>query len=325
MLIDENKREELVSRITENVIQQLKKHYGPNGQERWAEVWQRNARPLTENEKRLRALREKGLFPLTEASINRILSHGEHGFIVISGNRSELASDDPNLDLTKQCVAELTFILKTMLGMEISDADKQSVQYDGFDYRANELNKIFAPSLKPTNVEAAVNDPKVQDEWLRVRNKWADMALLEDIKKAGYAYSKTFGGYHGTDNVVDSYEPSYIVYNHNRGGSYGNWDSIYNFAIDLCKKYKQGSVYVQAPDEAPVYISGDGEVVSSTSSKNFKINRDKEEFYTTNKRKKNKPQRFTADIQFESMFRGHGPSDYTDRVRRRQSGEVFLD
>ena len=130
----------------------------------------------------------------------------------------------------------------------------------------------------------------------------------------------------GQETVTDSYEPSYIIYNHARSHSndYRDWDELKQFAIELCEKYYQDSVYVQAPDEAPVYLNRHGEVVSSNSSKNFKLNCDNEEYYTTTKRDKNNPQRFTANIQFESMHCYKGAATYTERIKRTQLGEVFL-
>ena len=113
-----------------------------------------------------------------------------------------------------------------------------------------------------------------------------------------------------------------------------NFDKLRNFGLELAKEYKQESVYVQAPNEPPVYLSQDGTQVSSTSSNNFNINRDEKEFFTTIKRKKRdkdmnglstKPKRFTADINFESYYRKASPSTYFDRMKRRSNGEVFID
>ena len=238
-----------------------------------------------------------GLRRLDEGGLNRIMYHGRHSFIVISVNRSEIYSKHDELNLTNEYIA---------------------------DCKAN--------GLDPT-------DKDNMDNWLRDRNKKADEALRKNLKDSIYAYTPVYGGYHGTDNVTDSFEPSYIVYCHARQSSndYLNWNDLYQFALDLAKLYKQDAVYIQAPDEAPIYVNWKGEKTNSRESKNFKFNDYTQTYFTTAKKKKRttvdsngietKPQRFTADIQFENIYRYYkaGPSTYFDRMKRRQLGEVFPD
>lgn len=223
--------------------------------------------------------------PLNEANLNRIMWHGRHGFIIISANRSSISSEyNPEIDLTS----------------DYEDWLESQRMQDSEDSR---------------------------EVYLKDRNKKAEESLLNDIKSSNYAYSKVFGGYHPKEgDAVDSYEPSFIVYNHDRSHSNNekNWEDLKKFAIDMCAKYQQDSVYIQAPNEAPVYVNRHGQVVSSKSSQNFKFNRDEEEFYTTAKRDKNNPQRFTADIQFECRYISAGPTSYVDRMKRSKNGEVFL-
>jgi uncharacterized surface protein with fasciclin (FAS1) repeats len=83
--------------------------------------------------------------------------------------------------------------------------------------------------------------------------------------------------------------------------------------------------YSSAPDSSRKAYDANGNVVNTKSSKNFKLNRGNEEFYTTTKREKNNPQRFTADIVFEGKY--YKPAlkhEYVDRMRRTQYGEIFL-
>lgn len=226
---------------------------------------------------------------LNEGGLNRLMHHGRHGMIIISANRSEIQSSNPNADLSKE--------------------------YENY-----------------LGVTRQQNDEETAAKFLKERNQKAEASLLNDIKRAGYAYSKVFGGYHGGDDVTDSYEPSFVVYNHapSHSNDYRNWESLKKFAIEMCAKYKQDSVYVQAPGEAPVYLDAQGNQANSSSSNNFKFNRDQEMFYTTTKRDKSNPQRFTADINFEAVIREgcirtvNNPCDYEEGKRRRKSGEVFL-
>lgn len=252
---------------------------------------------------------KNGLRKLDEGGLNRIMYHGRNGFIVISANRSEIYSKNSQLDLTPEYMEW---------------CNKENV---------------------------APEDKKNMDLWLRMRNNEVDKELHNRLKSSKYAFTPVYGGYHGTDNVSDSFEPSYIVYNHSKGDSkeYLNWDELFNFGLELAKAYKQDSVYVQAPNEAPIYVNGNGEKVNSRESKNFKFNDYTQEFFTTAKKEKRTkdehglttpPQRFTAEIEFENVDRNDirpvifeniykyykaGPSTYFDRMKRRKLGEVFPD
>ena len=231
----------------------------------------------------------KSWFKITESGINRILSHGEHGMIIISANRGSIDSGNPLTSLE------------------------------------DEFNQwCLVNQVDP-------NDASKREFWLKERNKQADLDLKADLKRSPFAYTPVYGGYHGTDDVVDSYEPSFIVYCHGKkySADYEPFEKLYNFAIEMCKKYKQDSVYIQPPGEAPFYVDGNGNKVSKTSTRNVKVNDDNAEFFTTDKRKKgtedNKPHKFTYDIQFENLYRTYNPSTYNDRMRRRQYGEIFVD
>ena len=243
----------------------------------------------------------EGLRRIDEGGINRIMYHGQYGFIIISANRSDIYSSNPNNDLTSE--------------------------YKSWCTQENE----------------DVSDKKNMDSWLTRRNKQENLKLLNELKASKYSYTPIYGGYKGKDGVNDNFEPSYIVYAHAKGYSNEKLDfgKLYEFALSLVKKYKQDSVYIQKPNEAPIYVDANGNKVSSTSSNDFKFNRDTEEFFTTKNRKKRTtqdyvdkngneqfettPQRFTADIKFENMYRRASPSTLFEREKRRKLGEVFID
>ena len=133
----------------------------------------------------------KRLFLITEAGINRIMKHGEHGMIIISANRSDIDSDNPNTSLR-----------------------------DEFD--------------KWCKINDVQNDDTEQKiKWLNMRNKNADESLKNDLKKSPFAYTPVYGGYHGTDDVVDSYEPSYIVYCHGKkySADYEPFEKLYSYNL----------------------------------------------------------------------------------------------
>lgn len=252
-------------------------------------------------DKELAAFRQ-GLRKIDEGGLNRIMSHGKYGFIIISANRSEIYSDYPKNDLTPQ--------------------------YE--EWCEREGKDIFSKEN--------------MDFWLKQRNKTEDKRLLSDLMSSEYAYTPVFGGYKGKDNVTDNFEPSYIVYCHAKEDSnaYLNFQKLLEFGLSLVRKYKQDSVYVQKPNnEPPIYLDGEGNKVNSKESNDFKFNRYTEKYFTIDKRKKritndypdetgkgrleSMPQRFTADIQFESLYRKAAPSTYFNRMKRSKVGEVFID
>lgn len=230
---------------------------------------------------------EHNVMPLSESSLNQMMDHGKTGMIIISANRSAIDSDNP----------------------------KQSLR-PAFDKYINKMGGYEA-----IDSDALYNE---EQNWLRRRNAAADKQLLQDIKNAGYTYTPVYGGYHGSDDVQDSYEPSYVIYNYKRSNEPADFQELEALALKLCSKYHQDSVYVQRPNQPPVYLDCDGNQVNSSSSDNFKFNRDKEQFYTTNKRDKSNPQRFTSDIVFENLYIPLRPASYNENMRRLKSGEYIL-
>lgn len=230
---------------------------------------------------------KKNVMPLSESSLNQMMDHGKTGMVIISSQVSSVERTDPKLDLTAE----------------------------------------FEKSLKDRGLLQSIDSDAVYDEmqeWLKKRNKAADRQLLKDIMEAGFSYTPVYGGYRMKETGEESHEPSYVVYCFDRNGKPRDFQELKEFALKMCLKYSQESVYVQAPGEPPVYLNYDGDQVNSSSSNNFKFNREKEEYFTTTKRSKTAPQRFTADIVFESMYIQLRPGDYNENMRRRKSGEYIL-
>lgn len=234
--------------------------------------------------------RRKGICPINESGINRLLKHGENGMIIISGNRSDIVSSNPELSLENE----------------------------------------YAKFLKEKGLH---HTDEIAAKWLNARNKQCDKELKTIIAKSPYSYSTVYGGYHGQDGVKDDFEPSFVVYSKDKNGNTMPFNELLSFGLNLCKKFKQDSVYVQKPNEAPIYLNYKGEKVNSEESKNFKINRDAM-FYTTTKRDKTNPKKLTADIVFENkdhkitenrVYCNTKPSSYAEKIARASNGEIFLD
>jgi hypothetical protein len=174
----------------------------------------------------------------------------------------------------------------------------------------------------------AIDSDALYDEeqnWLKRRNAKADKVLLKYIQDAGYSYSKTYGEYKG------EYEPSYIVYNYKKGDDNpGDFYDLEQFAIAMCKKFKQESVLVKRPNDPPIFLDGDGNYVEMWMDGGIKINRPEEDFKTYPKRRRSGPfvtfteERRTRDYAFENMYTPLRPASYNENMRRRKSGEYIL-
>lgn len=229
----------------------------------------------------------KNVMPLSESSLNKMMEHGKTGMIIISSQVTSIEREDPNLDLTD----EFQKSLEEKGGIDSIDSD---ALYD-----------------------------EMQD-WLRKRNKEKDRELRDDIKAADFSYTPNYGGYRMQETGEETFEPSYIVYCYDREGHPRDFQDLLDFGLEMCLKYSQESIYVQKPGEPPVYLDYKGNQTNTTSTNNFRFNRDDEEYFSKTKRKKARSPQFTADIVFENMYIPLRPGDYNENMRRRKSGEYIL-
>ena len=193
--------------------------------------------------------------------------------------------------------------------------------------------------------------------------------LEQDIKNHQYRYLPVYGGYRGDNGVEDDYEPSFIVFPFHVSGSTNNknnhwiedFQELEDFAIEVCDKYGQNSVFVMRPNQAPVYLNGAGEKINSSESKDVVYNDPSQTFFTSLKSKedvdkeidmklmsgfkkekrlnpkltfdeykekhltdiKSIGRRFTSDIKFEMYFRPIF-NTLNECIRRECTGEVCL-
>lgn len=153
--------------------------------------------------------------------------------------------------------------------------------------------------------------------------------MIEDIKKSGFSYTPTYGGFienAGTEQETNVYERSFIIYNKDRNGNNLNFKDLYELGLNLCRKYNQDSFLVQAPGENPKYITQDGKV--DFEFKNGNVFNDISQQYFTDLHKnthkhgdisKRKPTRFS----FTEAFVNPKPQCYGERHVRWANGEVF--
>ena len=133
--------------------------------------------------------------------------------------------------------------------------------------------------------------------------------LISDLKASGFRYMPIYGGYKGDDNVVDNYEPSFMVFPYKIKDGEQNPEELKEFVIDMCGKYKQNSILLVEPEGIPNYLDMNGNKINKSSTRNLSID-DALQTY------------FTMDMQFE-CFCNPAPCTLNERMRRDLSGEIM--
>lgn len=131
------------------------------------------------------------------------------------------------------------------------------------------------------------------------------ISLLNDIKKANYNYTESYGGYNNVETgEYGDYEPSFIVFNN---GANTDFNKLLQYGMIWCAKYDQDCFLVKAPNNPAIYVDRNGNKVNSTESYEVYKNDPKQEFFTTlNSQDRDREQmkkgvigrRWTHDIQF---------------------------
>lgn len=154
-------------------------------------------------------------------------------------------------------------------------------------------------------------------------NKQNTISLIQDIKNSGYSYFPVYGGYKGTDDVIDNYEPSFLVANYNRKCEQNDFIKLKEYAIQWCKKYNQDSVLIKSPNEPPIYVNANGSKVNSNESNTVSINDKTKQAFTALYKKPQGTNRFTYDINFE-CFCNPNPCTLMEYRIRNENGEIII-
>ena len=219
----------------------------------------------------------------------------------------------------------------------------KEIKYKHMDYLKEYYNINNGNDLQPLN-EITLNriiNKHGEDGYVIVSANRSDKSneennknlksIITDLKKSPYGYCPVYGGYHGTDGVVDSFEPSFIIFNHSKTGDNMEFSDLKLFATILCRKYNQDSVLIKEPGERPYYSNADGEKVGIAVDDDVDINNPDNEYYTSliksNNLKTNEPEklkRFSFNMQFE-CYANPNPATLNEMRRRREGyGEIIL-
>lgn len=187
---------------------------------------------------------------------------------------------------------------------------------------------IISPCRGGADFGLDPNDP-TQKEKLAYINNQRVKELVGILKQADFSYTPTYGGFienQGTPNEENVYERSFVVYNHHKDGSVGDFEELRQFALDMAKKYNQDSVLIQEPNGKPQYVKQDGEVDFGFDG-DVAFNDLSQEYFTDLHKNSHKtmgdgsrPTRFS----FLESYINPAPQCYGERVSRAKMGEIFL-
>ena len=149
------------------------------------------------------------------------------------------------------------------------------------------------------------------------------------MKQTDFSYTPVYGGFienKGKENEENVYKRSFVVYNHHKDGSVGDFGELRQFALDMVRKYNQDSVLIQEPNGKPQYVKQKGEVDFGFDG-DIAFNDLSQEYFTDLHKNSHKtmgddssPTRFS----FLESYINPAPQCYGERVSRARNGEIFL-
>ena len=161
-------------------------------------------------------------------------------------------------------------------------------------------------------------------------------SLIQDIRATGHSYLPVYGGYKGSDGVVDKFEPSFVVFNYDRKGEKTDFSDLEKFAVEMCGKYRQDSVLVVRPGEKALYLDKDGAVTGEEGDTPPILNDPTQQYFTSliktqsiDKEHPERSKRWTYDMHFNegrewNLYSNPNPCTLTEMMKRDSWGEVLL-
>lgn len=187
---------------------------------------------------------------------------------------------------------------------------------------------IISPCRGGADFGLDPNDPR-QREMLADINHKRVKEFVDILKQTDFSYTPVYGGFienKGKENEENVYERSFVVYNHHKDGSVGDFGELRQFALDMARKYNQDSVLIQEPNGKPQYVKQNGEVDFGFDG-DIAFNDLSQEYFTDLHKNSHKtmgddssPTRFS----FLESYINPAPQCYGERVSRARNGEIFL-
>ena len=187
---------------------------------------------------------------------------------------------------------------------------------------------IISPCRGGADFGLDPNDPRQRERLADINHKRVK-EFVDILKQTDFSYTPVYGGFiknKGKENEENVYERSFVVYNHHKDGSVGDFGELRQFALDMVRKYNQDSVLIQEPNGKPQYVKQNGEVDFGFDG-DIAFNDLSQEYFTDLHKNSHKtmgddssPTRFS----FLESYINPAPQCYGERVSRARNGEIFL-
>ena len=181
---------------------------------------------------------------------------------------------------------------------------------------------IISPCRGGADFGLDPNDPRQRERLADINHKRVK-EFVDILKQTDFSYTPVYGGFienKGKENEENVYERSFVVYNHHKDGSVGDFGELRQFALDMARKYNQ------EPNGKPQYVKQNGEVDFGFDG-DIAFNDLSQEYFTDLHKNSHKtmgddssPTRFS----FLESYINPAPQCYGERVSRARNGEIFL-
>lgn len=152
--------------------------------------------------------------------------------------------------------------------------------------------------------------------------------LITILKKSPWSYMPVYGGFienKGKENETVVYEKSFMIFNYDKKGNPNKLDDLFNFGVELSKKFNQDSFLYNEPGKKPTYYKY-GKHISVFSDK-MKFNDYAEMYFTGLHQNTHEYSGIPAKVtrfKFIGCYANPKPQVVCTRFMRDKAGEIFL-
>ena len=152
--------------------------------------------------------------------------------------------------------------------------------------------------------------------------------LIAILKKSPWSYMPVYGGFienKGKENETVVYEKSFMIFNYDKKGNPNKLDDLFNFGVELSKKFNQDSFLYHEPGKKPTYYKY-GKHISVFSDK-MKFNDYAEMYFTGLHQNTHEYSGIPAKVtrfKFIGCYANPKPQVVCTRFMRDKAGEIFL-
>lgn len=152
--------------------------------------------------------------------------------------------------------------------------------------------------------------------------------LITILKKSPWSYMPVYGGFienKGKENETVVYEKSFMIFNYDKKGNPNKLDDLFNFGVELSKKFNQDSFLYHEPGKKPTYYKY-GKHISVFSDK-MKFNDYAEMYFTGLHQNTHEYSGMPAKVtrfKFIGCYANPKPQVVCTRFMRDKAGEIFL-